>query len=120
MARAVRGRTRPDPHCPGNHGNTSRAHRQHLRPRTRGKARDRHQRQHGGRRHPLFRDWLRDSGPQNLADREAYGELKLSLSGRTWEDMAVYNDRKGPLIAEIMTRAEKWAEATGWHLCPRP
>jgi GrpB-like predicted nucleotidyltransferase (UPF0157 family)/tRNA(Arg) A34 adenosine deaminase TadA len=68
------------------------------------------------RRHPLFRDWLRESGPQSIDDREAYGELKLSLSGRTWEDMAVYNDRKGPLIAEIMARAERWAEATGWHL----
>ena len=68
------------------------------------------------RRHPLFRDWLRGSGSQSLADREAYGALKLSLSGRTWEDMAVYNDRKGPLIAEIMAHAERWAEATGWRL----
>lgn len=68
------------------------------------------------RRHPLFRDWLREPGQQSIDDREAYSALKLSLSGQTWEDMAVYNDRKGPLIAEIMARAEKWAEATGWHL----
>jgi GrpB-like predicted nucleotidyltransferase (UPF0157 family) len=62
------------------------------------------------RRHLLFRDWLRRS----RQDREAYEALKRKLAVQDWEDRQHYAEAKGPLIAEIMQRAEAWATATGW------
>jgi GrpB-like predicted nucleotidyltransferase (UPF0157 family) len=59
------------------------------------------------RRHLLFRDWLR----RDAADRAAYERLKLDLARRDWPDMNAYADAKGPLIAEITDRAERWAQA---------
>lgn len=64
------------------------------------------------RRHVLFRDWLR----HNADDREAYADLKRSLSEQDWSDMNAYAAAKGPLIEQITARAEQWAEQTGWHL----
>jgi GrpB-like predicted nucleotidyltransferase (UPF0157 family) len=67
------------------------------------------------RRHLLFRDWLR----QDAADRAAYEALKRDLASRDWPDMNAYADAKGTLIAEIMTRAEAWADTTGWSVRER-
>lgn len=64
------------------------------------------------RRHLLFRDWLRHDG----RDRAAYGQLKTDLARRKWPDMNAYAAAKGPLIAAIIERAERWAEAGGWML----
>lgn len=62
------------------------------------------------RRHLLFRDWLRF----DTADRQSYEALKRSLAEREWEDMNHYAQAKGPLIVDIMVRAESWASSTGW------
>jgi len=64
------------------------------------------------RRHLLFRDWLR----HNERDRAAYGQLKTDLARREWSDMNAYAAAKGPLIAAITERAERWAGAGGWVL----
>jgi len=66
------------------------------------------------RRHLLFRDWLRVS-PE---DRERYAAVKRDLATREWGDMNDYADAKSPVIAEITTRAEAWAAATGRRYPP--
>ncbi len=64
------------------------------------------------RQHLLFRDHLR----RDDADRRLYQALKLRLARQDWDDTNAYAQAKGPLIAEIMVRAEKWASATGWRV----
>jgi GrpB-like predicted nucleotidyltransferase (UPF0157 family) len=64
------------------------------------------------RRHLLFRDWLR----RNRQDRDAYEALKRKLAPEDWEDRQHYAEAKGPLVAEIMGRAEAWAAASGWSV----
>jgi GrpB-like predicted nucleotidyltransferase (UPF0157 family) len=62
------------------------------------------------RRVLLFRDWLRRS----RADRSAYEALKRRLARRNWTNRSYYARAKGPLIAELVGRAERWAARTGW------
>jgi len=62
------------------------------------------------RRHLLFRDWLRVSSD----DRAAYEALKRRLAEQDWDDMNYYAYAKSELIGGIMTRAEAWADETGW------
>jgi GrpB-like predicted nucleotidyltransferase (UPF0157 family) len=62
------------------------------------------------RRQLLFRDWLR----YDQSDRAAYNSLKNQLAQEDWPDMNAYTEAKGPLIAEITARAEKWARRSGW------
>ncbi|CAM4504096.1 GrpB family protein [Nocardia ninae] len=62
------------------------------------------------RRQLLFRDWLRHS----VDDRAAYEKLKRQLAQQNWPDMNAYADAKGPLIAEIIQRAEAWAASIAW------
>jgi GrpB-like predicted nucleotidyltransferase (UPF0157 family) len=64
------------------------------------------------RRHLLFRDWLR----HNTDDREAYAGLKRRLARQDWSDMNEYAAAKGPLIGQIIERAEQWAQSTGWRV----
>ena len=64
------------------------------------------------RRHVLFRDWLRVDD----ADRTRYEDTKRRLAGRRWRDMNYYAEAKAPVIAEIMERAESWAQREGWRL----
>ncbi|NHD16449.1 MULTISPECIES: GrpB family protein [unclassified Actinopolyspora] len=54
------------------------------------------------RQHLLFRDWLR----RDESDRARYARLKCELAGREWTDMNAYAAAKGPLIGEILARAE--------------
>ena len=62
------------------------------------------------RRHILFRDWLRlDAG-----DRARYEATKRELARRRWRDVNYYAEAKGPVITEIMARAERWATDSGW------
>ncbi|WP_206055191.1 GrpB family protein [Nocardia sp. CS682] len=58
----------------------------------------------------LFRDWLR----HDSRDRIAYEQLKRRLAQQNWADMNDYADAKGPLIAEIIQRAQAWAESIDW------
>ncbi len=62
------------------------------------------------RRHLLFRDWLRESE----ADRAKYAEMKRALAREDWPSINHYADAKSGIIAEITSRAEEWAEMTGW------
>ena len=62
------------------------------------------------RRHLLFRDWLRVDGD----DRSRYEEVKRGLAERDWPDLNDRAEAKGPTVADIMIRAEAWADATGW------
>lgn len=62
------------------------------------------------RDHLLFTDWLRVTP----ADRDAYEQLKRQLATREWFDMNQYAEAKGDLIDEILGRARKWADRTGW------
>jgi GrpB-like predicted nucleotidyltransferase (UPF0157 family) len=65
---------------------------------------------HHERRHLLFRDWLRvDAG-----DRKRYESVKRALAEQEWETVQHYSDAKNDVIADIMSRAEHWATATGW------
>jgi len=54
-------------------------------------------------RHLRFRDHLRG----DAADRHAYERLKRDLARRERRDMNEYADAKGPLIAEILARADR-------------
>ncbi|KAL4908266.1 hypothetical protein BDW74DRAFT_174953 [Aspergillus multicolor] len=56
-------------------------------------------------RHGLFRDWLRD--PKNEVDRELYANVKrqaASESRKVGETVNEYNERKEPVIREILKK----------------
>ncbi|KAL4999734.1 grpb/dephospho-CoA kinase [Aspergillus recurvatus] len=56
-------------------------------------------------RHRLFRDWLRD--PKHEADRELYANMKRQAadeSRNAGETVMEYNDRKEPVIREILRK----------------
>ena len=54
--------------------------------------------------HLLFRDYLR-AHPEWAS---VYGELKRKLAIEHGHSRAAYTDSKGPLIAELVSRAEAW------------
>jgi GrpB-like predicted nucleotidyltransferase (UPF0157 family) len=55
----------------------------------------------------LFRDWLR----HDAADRRLYEDTKRTLARQEWEATNDYSDAKGNVVAEILTRAHRWAAA---------
>jgi len=55
----------------------------------------------------LFRDWLR----HDAADRRLYEDTKRALARQEWEATNDYSDAKGSVVAEILTRAHRWAGA---------
>jgi GrpB-like predicted nucleotidyltransferase (UPF0157 family) len=57
----------------------------------------------------LFRDWLR----RDDADRRLYEETKRELARQEWEATNDYSDAKGAVVAEILTRAQRWAASQG-------
>jgi GrpB-like predicted nucleotidyltransferase (UPF0157 family) len=57
------------------------------------------------RRHLMFRDWLRHSPD----DRALYETAKRRFIGEKFTDMNYYARAKGPVIEDIMRRAEAWA-----------
>ncbi|HTZ07805.1 MAG TPA: GrpB family protein [Acidimicrobiales bacterium] len=67
------------------------------------------------RRHVLFRDWLR----RHEGDRRRYEATKRRLAARRWRDTNDDAEAKGPVIAAIMERAERWAAREGWRLPSR-
>jgi GrpB-like predicted nucleotidyltransferase (UPF0157 family) len=54
------------------------------------------------RRHLVFRDWLR----QNPDDRARYEAVKRWFIGEKFTDMNYYARAKGPVIEDIMRRAD--------------
>jgi GrpB-like predicted nucleotidyltransferase (UPF0157 family) len=64
------------------------------------------------RRHLLFRDWLRRSP----ADRRLYAVVKGVLAQRDWATVDDYADAKTEVVADIMERAEAWAQASTWRV----
>ena len=57
----------------------------------------------------LFRDWLRHDD----ADRRLYEETKRELARQEWQATNDYSDAKGDVVAQILTRARRWAESPG-------
>ena len=57
----------------------------------------------------LFRDWLRHSS----GDRRLYEQTKRELARQDWEATNDYSDAKGAVVAEILTRAQRWAVSRG-------
>jgi GrpB-like predicted nucleotidyltransferase (UPF0157 family) len=60
----------------------------------------------------LFRDYLRE----NPGDCRKYAELKIKLMELFRHDRESYVEGKGPVIWEIMTRANQWSQDTGWKV----
>jgi len=57
----------------------------------------------------LFRDYLRAHEP----DARHYAETKYRLAEQYGEDRHGYTDAKGPVIWEIMQKADRWNQETG-------
>jgi GrpB-like predicted nucleotidyltransferase (UPF0157 family) len=62
----------------------------------------------------LFREYLR----HNEHDARSYEVLKRALAARYRDDRSAYTDGKGPLIWEIMQRADRWTQLVGWEAGP--
>jgi GrpB-like predicted nucleotidyltransferase (UPF0157 family) len=62
----------------------------------------------------LFRDYLRC----HPDDAHAYEENKFDLSFAHRDSRLDYLNGKGPLIWEIIMRANRWSQQTGWHPGP--
>ncbi len=58
----------------------------------------------------LFRDWFR-AHPESVP---AYARFKAILAAAV-DDLDVYTDVKDPVVDLVVTVAEQWAAATGWH-----
>lgn len=59
----------------------------------------------------LFRDYMR-SHPEDV---QHYAELKYHLAQTYRVDRHSYTDVKAPFIWEIMAKADRWVQATGWE-----
>jgi GrpB-like predicted nucleotidyltransferase (UPF0157 family) len=62
----------------------------------------------------LFRDYLR----ANDAEARAYAEVKRALAARFAADRQGYTDAKDPHIWDVMRRADRWSQETGWRPGP--
>jgi GrpB-like predicted nucleotidyltransferase (UPF0157 family) len=62
----------------------------------------------------LFRDYMR----VHDEDARRYSDLKHRLAQQYGEDREGYTNAKSPLLWEIMTRADAWAQSTGWEPGP--
>ncbi len=60
------------------------------------------------RRHLVFRDWLRRAPDE----RALYESVKRRFVGEKFTDMNYYARAKGPIIEDIIGRAEAWAAET--------
>jgi GrpB-like predicted nucleotidyltransferase (UPF0157 family) len=58
----------------------------------------------------LFRDYLR-ADPDAAVEYEA---VKRRLAIRYRDDRGAYVEAKGPILWEIIRRADDWAQAQGW------
>lgn len=62
----------------------------------------------------LFRDYMRAHDD----DCRWYENVKQQLAKQYGEDRQGYTEAKGPHLWEIMKKADRWSQATGWR--PRP
>ncbi len=62
----------------------------------------------------LFRDYMRC----HAAAAAEYAGLKLSLAEEYRDDRNAYTEAKDAFIWDIIRRADKWAQDTGWHTGP--
>jgi len=63
----------------------------------------------------LFRDYMRTHDE----DARRYAELKYRLAAQHQDDRAGYtNEGKSPFIWEIMAKAHRWSQRTGWQAGP--
>jgi GrpB-like predicted nucleotidyltransferase (UPF0157 family) len=58
----------------------------------------------------LFRDYMRTHGE----DAKRYADVKYQLAEQYGEDRVGYTNAKAPFLWEIMVKADKWAQETGW------
>jgi GrpB-like predicted nucleotidyltransferase (UPF0157 family) len=59
----------------------------------------------------LFRDYLRT----HPDDAMRYAELKYRLAEKFGDDREGYTEAKEPFIWEILRRANRWSQASGWE-----
>ncbi len=62
----------------------------------------------------LFRDYLRS----HEEDAQAYANLKYDLAEMYQKDRQRYTESKTPFIWEIMRKADRWSQETGWKPGP--
>ena len=62
----------------------------------------------------LFRDYMR-AHPE---DATRYGEVKCCLAERYGDDRHGYTEAKAPFLWEIMAKADRWSQDTGWQPGP--
>ena len=62
----------------------------------------------------LFRDYMRGHDE----DVQAYAKLKYDLAEKYQTDRHRYTDAKEPWIWEIMKKADRWSQETGWEPGP--
>ncbi|MBN1661165.1 MAG: GrpB family protein [Anaerolineae bacterium] len=62
----------------------------------------------------VFRDYLR----AHLDDARHYAELKYRLAEEYRDDRGNYTDSKGPFIWQILRKATRWSQDTGWQPGP--
>jgi len=58
----------------------------------------------------LFRDYLRSHDQ----DAQTYARLKYDLAEQYQDDRQGYTESKSPPIWEIMRKADRWSQETGW------
>lgn len=59
----------------------------------------------------LFRDYMRI----HPEDAQRYAELKYRLAQTYRDDRTGYTEAKAPFIWEIIAKADRWGQATGWE-----
>jgi GrpB-like predicted nucleotidyltransferase (UPF0157 family) len=62
----------------------------------------------------LFRDYMR-AHPE---DASRYGDVKCRLAQRCGDDRHGYTEAKAPYLWEIMAKADRWSQDTGWQPGP--
>ena len=59
----------------------------------------------------LFRDYMRT----HREDAQCYAELKYRLAKQYRDDRNGYTEAKAPFLWEIMKKADRWSQETGWE-----
>jgi GrpB-like predicted nucleotidyltransferase (UPF0157 family) len=62
----------------------------------------------------LFRDYLR----AHTGDARRYAELKRKVAEEHSDNRRAYNDAKAAFIWEIVAKAQRWSQQTGWEPGP--
>ncbi len=58
----------------------------------------------------LFRDYMR----AHDEDAKRYAEVKHRLAAQYGEDRHGYTEAKSPFLWEVMAKADRWSQETGW------